>query len=244
MRRVRARALMAVAVVVLATASPSRSLAAAATGLTDHELTDASGNGRLRFLVYLPETYGKEPARRWPLLLYLHGAGQRGTDLTIVRRGVLPRMLADRRDFPFVVLAPQCAGEYWDLRLLVSLVELGKKQYAIDPDRVYATGYSMGGYGSFDLATARPDLFAAIVPICGGGDASRACALKAIPVRAFHNRDDPIVSVYESRRMVDAVKACGGDATLTIYPVPGHDAWTATYSDPSLFEWLLKQKRK
>ena len=212
-------------------------------GLADHELTDASGNGRLRFLLYLPEAYGKDRSRRWPLLLYLHGAGQRGTDLTMVRRGVLPKMLAERRDFPFIVVAPQCAGEFWDLRLLESLVELTRKQYAVDPDRVYATGYSMGGYGTFDLATARPDFFAAILPICGGGDPSRACALKGVPVRAYHNRGDPIVSLYESRRMVDAIRACGGDATLTVYPVEGHDAWTATYGNPEVFEWLLKQKK-
>ena len=229
---------------LLLAASLSGAAETPTTGLTEHELTDAAGRGRLRFLVYLPEAYGKDPARRWPLLLYLHGAGQRGTDLTMVRRGVLPRMLADRRDFAFVVLAPQCAGEYWDLRLLEALVDLGRKEYAIDGDRVYATGYSMGGYGSFDLATARPDLFAAILPICGGGDPGRACALKNIPVRAFHNRDDPIVSLYESRRMVDAVKACGGDATLTVYPAQGHDAWTATYGNPEVFEWLLKQKKR
>jgi predicted peptidase len=231
-------------VLALATAGAARPAAdAPATGLTDHELTDASGNARLRFLLYLPEAYGKDASRRWPLLLYLHGAGQRGTDLTMVRRGVLPKMLAERRDFPFVVLAPQCAGEFWDLRLLEGLVELTRKQYAVDPDRVYATGYSMGGYGSFDLATARPDLFAAILPICGGGDPSRACALKGVPVRAYHNRGDPIVSLYESRRMVDAIRACGGDATLTVYLVEGHDAWTATYKNPEVFEWLLKQKK-
>lgn len=213
------------------------------TGQHPQTLRSAEGGIVQRFLLYLPEAYRRND-RKWPLLLYLHGARDRGEDLELVRRGELPRMLEERKDFPSVVVSPQCPEErFWDFRLLESLVALATSRYAIDPDRVYATGLSMGGFGAWDLASLRPDLFAAIAPIAGSGDPARACALKDVPVWAFHGDRDPIVALSEDEKMVAAVNACGGKARLTIYPDTGHDAWTATYANPKVFEWLLEQKR-
>lgn len=205
---------------------------------------------RLRYLLYLPPGYGADPSRGWPLVLFLHGAGERGDDLDLVRRHGVPRRV-EEEDFPFVAVSPQCAaGASWHRQLpaLKSLLEEVLACHTIDPDRVYLTGISMGGYGAWHLAARFPQLFAAVVPVCGGGLPSagfpeKVCALRDVPVWAFHGAEDLVVPVQETTQLVEKLRACGGDVRLTIYPGVGHDSWTRTYAEPQLYAWLLAQRR-
>jgi predicted peptidase len=205
--------------------------------------------GRLDYLLFLPRRYAER--RRWPLILFLHGSGERGDDLELVKRHGVPRVVEDDPSLPFVAISPQCpAGGRWHLYLktLGALLDDAAARYAVDPDRICLTGLSMGGYGTWHLAARYPDRFAAIAPICGGGLRSRgfpekARALRGVPVWAFHGARDANVPVEETQRLVDVLRDCGGDVRLTIYPDAGHDAWTRTYADPRLFEWMLAQRR-
>lgn len=197
----------------------------------------------LRFLLFLPEGYERSE-RRWPLLLFLHGAGERGEDLERVKAHGPPKIVQTRPDFPFIVVSPQVPdGRVWDSGALLALLDRLTAELRVDPDRVYVTGLSMGGFGTWNLAVADPERFAAIAPICGGGDWLRACRLKNLPVWAFHGARDDVVPLARGQEMVDAVRACGGDVKFTVYPDAGHDAWTRSYDDPKLYEWLLAHRR-
>ena len=195
----------------------------------------------LPYLLYLPEAY--EQGETWPLLLYLHGSGERGTDPELVKRHGPPKLIAEGQHFPFLVVSPQCAKfEGWmtKLHVLGLLLDEITGKYAIDTNRIYVTGNSMGGYGTWGLAIAYPQRFAALAPICGGGDPSAVCALKDVPVWAFHGAKDTVIPVEHSEQMVERLKACGGNVQFTIYPDAHHDAWTRTYADPQFYTWLLK----
>lgn len=197
------------------------------------------------YLLYLPKGYGQQD-RKWPLMLFLHGAGERGSDLNLVKKHGPPKLVEAGQDLPFVIVSPQCpAGQWWPehVDMLSALSDDVQSRYAIDPNRVYLTGLSMGGYGTWVLACQQPERFAAIAPVCGGGQAFLADRLKNLPVWAFHGAKDPIVPLSESRQMVDAVNKAGGQAKLTVYPDAGHDCWTATYENPELYQWLLSHKR-
>ncbi len=197
------------------------------------------------YLLYLPQDYENTGYKRWPLVLFLHGAGERGNDLEAVKKNGLPKLVAEGQDFPFIIASPQCpSGRWWstdDLNLLLdNLIE----QYEVDVDKIYTTGLSMGGFGTWELAARFPDRLAAIAPVCGGGDPLQACRLKDIPTWAFHGAKDVVVFPYQTENMVDALKACGGNVQYTLYAQADHDSWTATYENPKLYEWLLQQKRK
>jgi len=197
-----------------------------------------------RYLLYLPRDYGKDK-RRWPLMLFLHGAGERGDDLEKVKRHGPPKLVAAGREFPFIIVSPQCPeDEVWSNDVLIALLDYMVEDYQVDEDRVYLTGLSMGGYGSWNLACTHPERFAAVVPICGGGFSLAVHKMKRIPVWVFHGAKDDVVPVEESRRMVRALQNCGGNVKLTIYPDAKHNSWTPTYENPKLYEWLLKQRRK
>ena len=192
------------------------------------------------FLIAFPEGYAGT-ADKWPLLLFLHGAGERGADLEQVKLHGPPKLVEEGRPFPFVVVSPQVAeGSWWDSNYLSALLDHVLQTYRIDEKRIYLTGLSMGGYGTWDLATREPHRFAAIAPICGGGKRWLGCQLKDTPVWAFHGSQDGVVPLVASREMVEAINACGGHAKLTIYPDAGHDAWSRTYADPAFYEWLLQ----
>ena len=183
-------------------------------------------------------------SRLWPLLLFLHGSGERGDDLAKVKVHGPPKQLDGRDDFPFVVVSPQCPEDQrWQADALAALLDDVTKRLRIDPDRVYVTGLSMGGRGTWDLAMSYPERFAAIAPVCGGALPDRACRLRDVPVRAFHGAKDPVVPLAESETVVDAVRKCGGTAVV-VYPDAGHDSWTATYAEPSLWDWLLSHRRR
>jgi len=195
----------------------------------------------LGYLLFLPEGYG-EDGKKWPLMMFLHGAGERGSNLNLVKKHGPPKIVEKRKDFPFIVVSPQCPEEDWwteKTEDLIHLLDEIEGRYDVDTERVYLTGLSMGGYGTWTLGPKYPERFAAIVPICGGGKRFFARRLRDVPVWAFHGGKDNVVPVSESEEMVNAVKRAGGDARLTVYPDAGHDSWTATYDNPELYEWLL-----
>lgn len=162
----------------------------------------------------------------------------------MVKRHGPPKLIAQGKQFPFVIVSPQCPmGENWSPETLNALLDEITGKYAIDKDRVYVTGLSMGGYGTWRLAQEYPDRFAAIAPICGGGDPNKVDRIKRLPAWIFHGAKDPVVPVKEAQQMADALKAAGGDVTLTIYPEAEHDSWTQTYDNPELYTWLLRHRR-
>lgn len=208
---------------------------------------------QLNYLLFIPEPAKTDRSKKWPLMLFLHGAGERGTNLWLVTKHGPPKIVREKPDFPFILVSPQCpAGETWSSDALIALLDDVLERLPVDKSRVYLTGLSMGGYGTWNLATFYPERFAAVVPICGGGDpvrvvladGARAQALKTLAVWAFHGAKDPVVGLDESRRMVEAFKRIGcQEVEFTIYPEAGHDSWTETYNNPKLYEWLLKHKR-
>ncbi|HEX41478.1 MAG TPA: phospholipase [Phycisphaerales bacterium] len=203
-------------------------------------------NVRCGYLLYLPAGY--EPAgKKWPLMLFLHGAGERGSDLNKVKLHGPPKLVEQGKDLPFIVVSPQCpAGQWWpdQVETLKALVDTVAAEYAVDAVRIYVTGLSMGGYGTWALAGAYPDTFAAAAPICGGGQPFTAGKLKTVPVWAFHGAKDSVVPLSQSENMVEALNRAGGSAKLTVYPDANHDSWTATYDNPQLYEWLLQHTKK
>jgi len=201
----------------------------------------------MEYLLYLPKEYGKTK-QQWPLMLFLHGAGERGNNIELVKKNGLPNLIEQGKDYEFIVVSPQCPSETtWsnlteDLNALVDDV-VGR--YSTDPNRLYVTGLSMGGFGTWDLIARYPDKFAAAAPICGGGKMLSAKAITDIPIWVFHGAKDPVVPPAESEKMVQAVKNAGGKKIqLTIYPDAQHDSWTQTYDNPKLYEWFLEQKRQ
>lgn len=197
-----------------------------------------------KYLIFLPEGYGNK--QDWPLILFLHGAGERGNDLEKVKKHGPPKIVEKQKDFPFIVVSPQCPADDWwtgKLDVLINLLDDIIAEYDVDKKRIYLTGLSMGGYGTWALASDYPDRFAAIAPICGGGKRFMAQRLKDLPVWAFHGAKDKVVSVKESEEMVDAIKACGGNARLTVYPDAGHDSWTKTYDNQELYDWFLEHRK-
>ncbi len=198
------------------------------------------------YLLYLPPEYDKAQAKAWPLVLFLHGSGERGTKIEDVKKHGPPKLVGAGRQFPFILISPQCPpGKWWDAATLEALVEDVQAKYHVDPDRVYATGLSMGGFGTWDLVRHYPRKFAAIVPICGGGDPQFVKAYAHVPVWAFHGEEDHTVPIKRSEEMVDALKAAGDpEVKFTHYPGVGHDSWVKAYDDPELYEWLLSHKRQ
>jgi predicted peptidase len=196
----------------------------------------------MKYLLYLPKEYEQKPS--WPLVLFLHGAGERGDDLDVVKKHGLPKLIAAGKEFPFIVVSPQCpADQSWETFELATLLDEIVEKYKVDQDRIYLTGLSMGGFATWALAARTPNRFAAIMPICGGGNPNRAKRIAHIPAWVFHGAKDPLVPLAKSQEMIDTLKKNGGNVKFTVYPEAGHDAWTETYANPEIYEWLLQQKR-
>ena len=178
------------------------------------------------------------------MILFLHGSGERGSDLELVKKHGPPKLVGNGKQFPFIIVSPQCPpNEWWSPEVLGALLDDVVEKYAIDKDRIYLTGLSMGGFGTWTLALQAPDRFAAIAPICGGGNPHRVDQLKHLPVWVFHGAKDQAVKIEKSQEMVDALTGIGGRVKFTIYPDADHDSWSQTYDDPKFYEWLLQQKR-
>ncbi|MHB1038056.1 MAG: carboxylesterase family protein [Pirellulales bacterium] len=197
---------------------------------------------KLDYLLFLPADYEKSD-KAWPLILFLHGAGETGNDLAMVKKHGPPKIVETKRDLPFIIVSPQSSGRGWNVETLNLLLDEIVSNYKVDKDRVYLTGLSMGGFGTWALAAAHPERFAAIVPICGGGNPGDARRLRNLPAWVFHGAKDPVVPLDRSEAMVKALKEAGGNVKFTVYPEAGHDSWTAAYEDPELYKWLLEQKR-
>jgi predicted peptidase len=208
------------------------------------------------YLLFLPDGYGADAAKKWPLILFLHGAGERGTDVWLVAKHGPPKIDTTATNFPFIVVSPLCPnGQSWSEDVLLALLDDIEKNYPVDTKRVYLTGLSMGGFGAWNLALSHPEKFAAVAPICGGGetilltlakdfDKEKIAPLQSLPVWAFHGGKDPVVAHEESERMVEALKKFGvKEVKLTIYPDAQHDSWTQTYANPELFAWFLRHSR-
>lgn len=207
---------------------------------TEHAL-DTTIPVRVQYLLTLPKDYDTQ--EKWPLVLFLHGKGERGNDLELVKKHGPPKLVAAGREFPFILVSPQCPDtQWWESLELLALLDEIEKQYKVDKDRIYVTGLSMGGFGTWSLIHSAPDRFAAAAPICGGGFPFWAKHFKNVPVWAFHGAKDSVVPLEWSQTMVDALNKEGGEGQLTIYPEAGHDAWTETYDDPEFYDWLLSHR--
>ncbi len=197
-----------------------------------------------RFLLYLPKEYHQ--LDKHPLLLFLHGAGERSNDnLDLVKVHGPPKLIAAGKHFPFIVVSPQCKlGAWWDATELSGLLDHIEANYKVDKQRIYVTGLSMGGFGTWALASRESKRLAAIAPICGGGNAIAARYTKSIttPTWAFHGGKDRVVPLSESKEMIDVLKQNNIEARLTVYEDAGHDSWTETYDNPELYQWLLEHK--
>jgi predicted peptidase len=206
-----------------------------------------------QYLLFLPEGYDAKSAKRWPLMMFLHGSGEREGNVWRVTIHGPTKYIEKHPDFPFILVSPQCPpGHKWSDETLLGILDEVTAKYRVNTNRVYLTGLSMGGYGAWSLATTYPERFAAVAPVCGGegnigivlslhGDKEKAAALKRLPIWAFHGAKDPVVSLEESERVVAAMKKIGDkNVKLTVYPEAAHNSWTQTYDNPKLYEWLLQ----
>ncbi|MCA9131400.1 MAG: prolyl oligopeptidase family serine peptidase, partial [Planctomycetales bacterium] len=223
---------------------------------------DAIKEKKLNYRLLKPKDF--DPAEKYPLVIFLHGAGERGdNNVAQLKHAMSDFCRAEIREaYPCYVLAPQCPKEQrwadvdWSqpgvtmpsqasqsMQLVLALVDEMVRDAAIDKQRIYITGLSMGGYGTWDAIARRPNFFAAAVPVCGGGDPSTAGEIKHLPISCFHGSDDKTVSVEKSRLMIQALQAAGGEPIYTEYAGVGHDSWTQTYADRELYRWLFAQRR-
>ena len=205
---------------------------------------DDARKEEMQYWLFLPKDYEANTGKSWPLLLFLHGAGERGDDLNMVGVHGPPKLLKDatyRNQCPFIVVSPQCRADYyWSPKQLLLLLDGIEKEYKVDKNRVYVTGLSMGGFGSWMLALEAPGRFAAVAPICGGSQLEQAPKLVDTPIWAFHGTLDTLVPAKLSVDMIAAIQIAGGKkAKLTLYPEAGHDSWTETYNNEELYRWFL-----
>ncbi len=198
-----------------------------------------------RYLLSLPADYNKQPKKKWPLVLFLHGAGERGDNLELVKVHGPPKLIEQGQQFPFIVVAPQCpADAWWQPEKLAALLDDVERRYRVDKRRIYVTGISMGGFGTWLLALSCPRRFAAIAPICGGGHWWAVPGIKHLPVWVFHGKKDSVVPCARSEEMVAALRKCGSKVKFTVYPKADHDSWTVTYENPELYRWLLSHRKQ
>jgi predicted peptidase len=212
-----------------------------------------------QYLISLPKNYDAKSKKGSPLILFLHGAGERGSDIWKASIHGPSIYAAQHPDFPFILVTPQCPDdEVWSNEVLLELLDEVTGKYNVDQKRIYLTGLSMGGFGAWNLGLTHPEKFAALAPICGGGErievllAARGFAgpvkiknLRKLPVWAFHGAKDPVVPLEESQRIIQALKeAKCEEVKLTIYPEAQHNSWTETYNNPKLYEWFLAHQRK
>jgi predicted peptidase len=209
--------------------------------------TLTTGSGQRKYTVYVPTNYdGTKPV---PVVLFLHGSGERGDDgIKQAQTGIGPALLLNKDVFQAIAVIPQArttwAASSDDAKAALAALDAVMKDYKTDPKRVILTGLSMGGHGSWDIAAAHPERFAAVVPICGGGSLDTAKTLAALPVWTFCGDADRVQTVHNLRSMVEAINAAGGKARLTEYRGVGHNSWDRVYNDANLIDWMLSQSRR
>jgi predicted peptidase len=223
------------------------------TGFLTKTFMNADGTTS-EYVLFVPHDYdGTKP---YPVILFLHGAGEtKGGKKMPVEVGIGPAIRKEEKTFPFITIIPQAEATKsavrgrWsagspDAERALKMLDAVMTEYNTDSKRVYLTGLSMGGYGTWSLAAAYPEKWAAIVPICGGGDPAAAVKIKDIPTWVFHGDKDQAVPVERSREMIEAIKAAGGNPKYTEYPGVGHNSWDPAYATPELWTWLAEQKKK
>ncbi len=197
------------------------------------------------YIEYLPPDF--DPDKQYPLVFFLHGAGERGTDPdNAMRHGYMKYVREQGKEYPFIFIAPQCPeGKYWGCytESLSAFLDELLETLPIDRSRVYLTGLSMGGTGTWMLAMARPDLFAALMPVCGSGIYWNVAPLLQTPIYMVHGDSDTCVPISDSIEMLTSVNSRGGKAQIKICYGVGHDAWNYAYTDDALLEWLLAQRK-
>jgi predicted peptidase len=198
------------------------------------------------YLLTLPDGYEADTSKKWPLLVFLHGAGERGSDLELLKKHGPPKLIAAGKKFEAIVVCPQVPlKSIWNEHGVKALADEIIRTHRVDTSRLYLTGISMGGFGTWDTALAYPDTFAAIAPICGGAGVGHVMAdrIKDLPCWIFHGDADKAVTVEFSLKMHGALQKAGSAAKLTVYPGVGHDSWTQTYDNEEFWTWLFAQKR-
>lgn len=220
--------------------APPPAMPAQTEGQTPHP----APAGGYPYLLFVPRGYNAAAAANWPVIVFLHGSGEAGSDLAKVKVNGPPKLVEHDPAFPFIVISPQTTSEdAFDTAMLEKTLDGALKGLRADPDRIYLTGLSMGGIGTWAWAEADPARFAAIAPVAAEGDTTKACALAKLPTWAFHGDKDDVVPVTGDFGMVQAIRACGGTPRLTIYPDTGHWSWVAAYDDPGLYLWFLHHRR-
>lgn len=196
------------------------------------------------YWAYTPKNYDSK--EKWPLMVFLHGAGERGDNMAIVKKHGPPKLVEQGKDFPFVLVSPQCKkGKRWHVEHLSKLLDEVESKYKVDKSKIYLTGLSMGGYGSWALAAHSPERFAAVAPICGGGDETTIPGKigSKVPIWVFHGAKDKVVPCSQSEDLVKGFKDIGVEVQFTVYPEAGHDSWSETYDNPKLYKWFLSKSR-
>ena len=196
----------------------------------------------LDYYLYFPNHYKKN--NLFPLLLFLHGAGERGQNLEKVKAHGIPKRIDDGIDFPFIIVAPQCPDGVWwphgkNVDTVLSLIKSLVNNFKINPRQIYGTGLSMGGFGVLELASINPKLFAAIIPICGGIIRNKLSNLYNLPIWLFHGDKDEVVPVESSILIYKWLKKYNKNIRITIYENVTHDSWTQTYENQEIYDWLL-----
>jgi predicted peptidase len=235
-----------IALLLLLTGTSWLAAQSPATGFVNRTHTNPDGT-KSPYVLFIPAKYdGKTPV---PVILSLHGSGEtKGGKKQPVEVGLGTVVKKQAETFPAIVIFPQSEKRTWkagsdDANRALAILETVQKEFTVDPNRVYLTGLSMGGYGTWSLAAAHPEKWAAIVPICGGGNPADAAKFKDIPCWAFHGDKDPAVKVEKSREMIAALKAAGGTPKYTEYPGVNHFSWDPAYATDELYTWLFAQKR-
>ena len=199
-----------------------------------------------RYLLSTPEGYDSKTDQKWPLVIFLHGSGERGTDLELIKKHGPPKLLAAGQKFPAIIASLQCEpNNLWNPHGVKAVTDHLIQTLRVDPKRVYLTGISMGGFGTWETAFEYPDTYAAIAPICGGAGVRWVTAqrLKNMPCWIFHGDKDGAVPIENSQQIYDALKKINSPVKFTIYPGVGHDSWTQTYDNPEFWNWLFEQKK-
>jgi predicted esterase len=196
------------------------------------------------YLLSLPDHYNDDTTKRWPLVLFLHGSGESGYDIQKVKVHGPPKLVEQGKKFPFLLVSPQSdVPSGWDIEMLYKLLQNIKKNYRVDNQKIYLTGLSMGGFGTWALAMKYPDEFAAIAPVCGGGDTATAWKIRNIPVWCFHGAKDDVVPPAGSENLVKAASRYNSSVRFTLYPNANHNSWDTTYNNDSLYQWMLAQTK-
>ena len=200
----------------------------------------------LEYFLYYPPDYPQQAGETFPLLLFLHGGGESGASLDMVRKNGLPKLVSEGAEFPFLILAPQNPHkkQWWNVRAVKALLDKVVSENRVDPARIYLTGLSRGGNACWELATQFPDTFAAMAVVCGMAPVPYAHWIdKGLSIWVFHGTEDPVIPFSESREMVEKLRKMGYDVKLTAYEGVGHNSWERAYKEEGLYDWFLAHSR-